>query len=104
MEDARIQFFRDVENVEGKWKYIVASLSCDFIRQVYFGQTLIIRSHVTKVGNSSFHLEQEMIEKESGELVAKGKSVIVQFNFEKQKSEPLTEELKSRLEGYVLTN
>lgn len=103
MEDSRIQFFNDVSLVGNDWNFILASTQCDFLKQVYFNQTLIIKSHVAKIGNSSFHLEQDMYEKESGDLVAKGKSVIVQFDFENQKSEPLSDEMKRQLEGHQLT-
>ncbi|MGP4060766.1 acyl-CoA thioesterase [Halobacillus sp. H74] len=102
MEDSRIRFFDDLELVGDNWNFILASTKCDFIKQVYFSQTLVIQSHVTKVGNSSFHLIQEMFEKESGKLVAKGKSVIVQFDFEKQQSHPLSEKMKETLASYQL--
>lgn len=97
MEDSRIRFFNDLGLVGEEWNFILASTKCDFIKQVYFNQSLIIKSYVVKIGNSSFHLEQDMYEKESAELVAKGKSVIVQFDFEKQKSAPLTEAMKQQL-------
>ncbi|QAS51978.1 acyl-CoA thioesterase [Halobacillus litoralis] len=102
MEDSRIRFFDDLELVGDDWNFILASTKCDFIKQVYFNQTLVIHSHVDKIGNSSFHLIQEMFEKESGELVAKGKSVIVQFDFGKQQSHPLSEKMKEMLASYQL--
>jgi acyl-CoA thioester hydrolase len=102
MEDSRIHFFDALDLVMEDWNFILASITCDFIKQVYFKQTLIIKSTVTKIGNSSFHLEQRMIEKDSGELVAKGSSVIVHFDFEKQKSSPLSEDMKIKLESYQL--
>ncbi|CDQ20499.1 acyl-CoA thioester hydrolase [Halobacillus karajensis] len=102
MEDARIRFFKDLDLVGEDWNFIVASTKCDFIKQVYFNQTLRICSHVVKVGRSSFHLEQEMFEKETGELVARGLSVIVQFDFEKQKSVALTPDMKKSLSSYQM--
>lgn len=102
MEDARIRFFNDLNLVGNDWNFILASTKCDFIKQVYFNQTLLIRSHVGKIGNSSFHLEQEMFEKDSGELVAKGLSVVVQFDFEHQQSKPLSQEMRESLESFQL--
>lgn len=102
MEDSRIRFFKDLELVGDDWNFILASTKCDFIKQVYFNQTLLIRSHVGKIGNSSFHLEQEMFEKDSGELVAKGISVVVQFDFEKQESRPLSRKMRESLESFQL--
>ncbi|WP_226584850.1 acyl-CoA thioesterase [Halobacillus litoralis] len=102
MEDARIRFFQDLNLVEKDWNFIMASAKCDFIKQVYYNQTLKIRNNVSKIGNSSFHLEQRMFEEQTGELVAKGESVIVQFDFEEQKSKPLTPEMKENLQSYQL--
>ncbi|MBA2176405.1 acyl-CoA thioesterase [Halobacillus locisalis] len=103
MEDSRIRFFNETGLVGDDWNFILASTSCDFLKQVYFNQMLVIKSHVLKIGNSSFHLEQDMYEKQSGELVAKGKSVIVQFDFHQQKSAPLSEKMRMQLESHQLT-
>ncbi|MFG6149850.1 acyl-CoA thioesterase [Halobacillus sp. B23F22_1] len=102
MEDARIRFFNDLKLVDEDWNFILASTKCDFLKQVFYGQQLVIKSGVVKIGNSSFHLEQDMYEKTTGELVAKGISVIVQFDFEKQVSQPLSVEMKKQLEAYQL--
>lgn len=102
MEESRIKFFENLGLVRDEWNFILASTKCDFIKQVYFNQTLIIKSSVVKIGNSSFHLEQDMVEKESGELVAKGMSVIVQFDFENQKSKPFNDNMKQMLEAHQL--
>ncbi|MCA1022289.1 acyl-CoA thioesterase [Halobacillus litoralis] len=101
MEDSRIRFFNEVNLVGDDWNFILASAKCDFLKQVYFNQTLIIKSSVAKIGKSSFHLTQEMVEKDSGEVVAEGSSVIVQFDFEKQKSLPFTAEMRQRLEEHM---
>ncbi|MBN8235939.1 acyl-CoA thioesterase [Halobacillus kuroshimensis] len=100
MEDSRIRFFEELKLVGEEWNFILASAKCDFLKQVYFNQTLIIKSSVAKIGNSSFHLIQEMVEKDSQEVVAEGSSVIVQFDFEKQRSLPFTEEMRKRLEEH----
>ncbi|WP_163529120.1 acyl-CoA thioesterase [Halobacillus ihumii] len=102
LEDARIRFFEDLELVKEDWNFILASIKCDFLKQVYFKQKLVIKSGVAKIGNSSFHLDQEIYEKESGEIVAKGSSVIVQFDFELQQSAPLSEDMKKQLEAYQM--
>ncbi|GGF25054.1 thioesterase [Halobacillus andaensis] len=102
MEDARIRFFNDLKLVDEDWNFILASTKCDFLKQVYYGQHLVIKSGVVKIGNASFHLEQDMYEKTTGELVAKGISVIVQFDFEEQVSQPMSAEMKKQLEAYQL--
>ncbi|MCP3030146.1 acyl-CoA thioesterase [Halobacillus sp. A1] len=102
MEDSRIKFFEELKLVDENWNFILASIKCDFLKQVYYGQEILINTRVVKVGNSSFHLEQDMLEKESGVLVARGFSVIVQFDFDKQLSKPLSEDMKRQLESHQL--
>lgn len=98
MEEARIHFFEALDLVgDGEWKFVVASVKCDFLQQLYFGQSITIKSFVTKIGNSSFHLQQNMYEKESGDLVAEGMSVVVQFDFTNQKSEKMSDWMKEQL-------
>ncbi|SIS49005.1 acyl-CoA thioesterase [Salimicrobium flavidum] len=98
MEEARIHFFEALDLVgDGEWKFVVASVKCDFIQQLYFGQSITIKSFVTKIGNSSFHLQQNIHEEGSGKLVAEGNSVVVQFDFATQKSEPMSEWMKQQL-------
>ena len=96
LEEARIDFLREVLP-EKKKTFVVVSVKCDFIRQAYFGQRLIIHTSIVKIGNTSFTLIQEIKDKESGQLIAKGQSVVVHYNFEKQKSEPLTPNMRERL-------
>lgn len=96
LEEARIDFLREVLP-EKKKTFVVVSVKCDFIRQAYFGQRLIIHTSIVEIGNTSFTLIHEIKDKESGQLIAKGQSVVVHYNFEKQKSEPLTPNMRERL-------
>ncbi|WP_347861370.1 thioesterase family protein [Salimicrobium sp. PL1-032A] len=101
MEEARIHFFEDADLTGGgDWRFVVASVQCDFIRQLYFGQSITIKSFVTKIGNSSFHLQQNMYEQKSNNLVAEGRSVVVQFDFSSQQSEPMSGWMKRQLAAY----
>lgn len=96
LEEARTEFLRDML-LNSKKYFVVVSLKCDFIRQAYFDQRLIIHTSVVDVGNTSFILVHEIKDKESGELIAEGQSVVVHYNPGKQKSEPLTEDMRKWL-------
>lgn len=96
LEEARIEFLRDILP-DKKRSFVVVSVKCDFIQQAYFDQRLIIHTSIVEIGNTSFTLVHEIKDKESGQLIAKGQSVVVHFNIEKQKSEPLTAEMRERL-------
>lgn len=103
-EEARIELFRlmgtPLEMEE--WQFIVAATSCDFKQQAYFDEVLTIDTTVQKIGNSSFHLFHE-VKNERG-LIATGKAVVVHFDFEKQKPEPIPDDMRYKLEQYMNTD
>lgn len=97
MEEARVDFFKSAFP-EKKESFVVASVKCDFIQQAFFDQWLVVQTKAVKIGNKSFDLEHAIIDKDSGDLIAKGHSVVVHFNTEKQTSEPLTSQMRKQLE------
>ncbi|KUP08104.1 thioesterase [Bacillus coahuilensis p1.1.43] len=104
-EDARVSLFEELGygvSIED-WKFILASTTCDFLAQARFDQELIIRTEVGRVGDKSFTLLHEIVDKKSGERIAVGKAIIVYFNFQLQQSESIPSSLKEKLEKYEST-
>lgn len=103
IEVGRIDFLAHIgasKTIED-WRYVVAHVSCDFIGQAYLSEELIITSYVTHIGNKSFTLLHEIVRKESNEVVARGKAVLIYFNFETQISEPIPDETRQELVKYM---
>ncbi|ANU09026.1 thioesterase superfamily protein [Planococcus antarcticus DSM 14505] len=104
LEEARTDFFaelgfgHDINN----WKIILASASCDFISQGHYNQRLMVRTEVSKIGNSSFQVVHEIKGQKSGELIAKGQASAVHFDFKTQKSEALPEANREHLEKHLI--
>lgn len=99
LEEARMKFFEALglaSNVEG-WNFLLASTKCDFISQGYFNQLLSVRTYLTKVGTKSCELSHDILCSQTGETIAKGMAVLVCFNFNEQKSEPIPEMIKEKL-------
>lgn len=103
MEEARLSLLEEigVKMDTNDWKFIVASTGCDYLSQAYFGQTIHMETTVVKIGNSSFQLEHAMTDEVTGAPLANGKSVLVHFNFQTQKSEPLPDTIREKLEQYL---
>ena len=99
LEEARMHFLKEIgQEIKMKnWSFILASTKCDFISQAYFDQILKIDTSVSKVGTKSLQLEHAISCKQTGALIAKGNAILVQFNFDKQESEPIPELLKTKL-------
>lgn len=85
--------FLDDDNIE----IVVVSATCNFISQGYLDDTLIVKTKVKKVGNSSFNLTSDIIRKDSNQLIAKGEVTFVFFDIDQQKSTQPPESFKEKL-------
>ncbi|HEU5140147.1 MAG TPA: thioesterase family protein [Bacillales bacterium] len=105
LEHARVEFFKALSSDDDyqydQWQFILATIKCDFLAQAYFDQDLTIGTKVSRVGNSSFTLEQPIYDEKTGTLIAKGESVIVHFDFEEQSSKPVPEALRKKLDKFI---
>lgn len=99
MEDARMQYWKALRREAGlkKVNFILAEITCSYQSSAYLGETLLIGIRARKLGNKSFRFEYRMEEKLSGRLVAEGSSVQVMYDYERQKSAPLSDKLRKAL-------
>tara|TARA_B100000700_G_scaffold326645_1_gene438788 strand:+ start:2602 stop:3009 length:408 start_codon:yes stop_codon:yes gene_type:complete len=96
IETGRLPIFEFFGEMSPKTKsLIVARLEVDFARPIYFGSNVTVKTFVQRLGGSSFDIGTEIWQK--GELCAKGKTVLVYFDFEQQGSVTLSDELRQRL-------
>jgi acyl-CoA thioester hydrolase len=100
-ETARNPFFRffNPEFDLKHWNLILVRFEVDFLNQMFYGQDVEILSWVSRLGRSSFELYQEAWQ--AGKLGAKGKTVLVHFDFEAQKSKPVPGTVKAELEKHL---
>jgi len=82
------------------WRCIILNMNVDYLKQIYYGKDVIVRTHVEKIGNSSFTLYEEILQ--DGELCAKGNVVYVNFNRKKQATEPIPDEIRHQLEEHFI--
>ena len=87
----------DFEN----WKLIMVRKEADFVGQLRFGEDVEIRTYLLKIGNSSFTVGNEVWQ--SNELKAKGKTVIVHFDYVTQKSVPIPDDVRKKLEEHLIS-
>ncbi len=100
LEEARVQFFDYLGKRSGTddWPFILVSTKCDFIKQVYFNQALRIETSVKRIGSKSFTLVHIIKDTETDDIVAEGEATVVYFDFKKQSSEVIPNELRNKLE------
>ena len=87
----------DYEN----WKLIMVRKEADFVGQLRFGEDVEIRTYLLKIGNSSFTVGNEVWQ--NNELKAKGKTVIVHFDYVTQKSVPIPDNVRNKLEEHLIS-
>ena len=78
--------------------FVLASVSCDFLRQVKWPETVTIETFVVSVGRSSVTLAQELRSaRDASVLYATSESRVVWANFAEGRSRPLPAALRARL-------
>ena len=83
-----------------KWKLIMVRTEFDYVSEMFYGQDVQIRTYILKIGNSSFTLGHEAWQE--GELKAKGKAVIVHYDFIEKRSKPIPEQIKEKLISHLI--
>ena len=93
-------FIPDLDLSLEKWKLILVRNETDFLGQIRYGQNVEIRTYILKIGNSSFTIGNEVWQ--NNELMAKGKSVIVHYDFINEKSIRIPDEIREKLKVHFL--
>jgi acyl-CoA thioester hydrolase len=84
---------------------ILAGLSCQYRRPLYYPDTVIIGTRVPSIGDSSFRMEHSIVSRASGELVAEADSALVTVDYSTGRPVPVPEAVRQaigRLEGQAV--
>jgi acyl-CoA thioester hydrolase len=102
LEDARVDFIvgLGLSRVDETWGFVIASVKCDFVKQMYAGQKLTVTTQVLRIGTKSFSLEH-LILSEDGETMARGEETIVRFDRGTQQSLALDDVMIASLKPYL---
>lgn len=77
---------------------ILASITCDYKRQLRFPDTVYVGSKVTRVGRSSAEISHAIFSCEQRDIVAEGVSVIVVFDYTSQRATRIPDDLRQQFE------
>lgn len=83
-----------------KWKMIILNMNVTYKSQIYFGQDVLIKTWVSRIGNSSLELYEEIWQ--NNILCAEGEVTYVNFNLDTQKSERIPDAIRKELETHAL--
>nr|WKN38188.1 thioesterase family protein [Tunicatimonas sp. TK19036] len=85
-----------------KWSLIVARVEIDFLGELLYGQDVVVRTSVAKIGNSSFHIAQEILQQ--GKIQARGVAILVHYDYQLRQSRSIPAEIRQQLEQYLVSS
>ncbi|WP_044419102.1 acyl-CoA thioesterase [Halarcobacter anaerophilus] len=100
-EAARDEFFRifvpdcDIK----KWNLVMAHSSFDFLKEVFWGKQVIIKTAVSKIGTSSVELNHAVYQ--DGKLCTTGKCILIHYDLSKKVSVPISDSIRKTLEKHI---
>lgn len=77
---------------------ILVNINIDFVGQMHLGDEVWVETWVSKFGNTSVTLAQEIFA--NGVVCARTRSVIVTFDYETNRPTPVPDELRARFEAF----
>ena len=80
--------------------FILAHTTIDFRSPAFVHEMLDVGISVTKLGTKSFECSYRIVEQATRRLVCEGRSVQVIFDYEKDASYPMPEELKAAVRAF----
>ncbi|NCP65832.1 MAG: acyl-CoA thioesterase [Paraglaciecola sp.] len=101
-ETAREPIFRlftpnlDLKN----WPLILASYKVDFLLQIFYGHEVEVRTFISRIGNSSFDVYQELWQEQK--KCASGTTTLVHYDFCSGKACTIPDEIKALLNKHFL--
>lgn len=78
---------------------MLVSTHCDFKKSLYYPGKAIVKTQLDFIKNSSFGLKH-LILNEANEVCAEGKDVVVCYDFEKDKTFRIPEDLRNRISQF----
>ena len=99
-EEGRKILFRNIFG-DNSFRFILAHASCDYINPAALNDQLTLFMKVGKIGTKSFELQYEVTDRnDTATVFAKGESVQVCFDYERNESIPISDALKDKLLEY----
>ncbi len=100
-ESARVAYLNDtgLQDLMSKANLgpILASIKCDYLRQLNFPDTVRIGARITRIGTKSVSMEHAIYSDALQGIAAKSDSVVVLFDYAQQKSCELPSDVRAKI-------
>ena len=79
---------------------VVVKIEAEFLAQIKGNDHIAGRTRIIKIGNKSFHLEQDVIDTNTQEVKSRCLSVMVLYDLEHQQTIPLPDEWRKAISDF----
>jgi len=102
VESARVAYYTNLTGLTDPREFgmTVASAKVDFIKPIFYGQTIDVFTRIGRVGNKSWTLEHELRDSSTGEVMAVASTVNVFYNHDTGRSQPIPPEIVEKMEAF----
>ncbi len=83
-----------------KWELTLAKIEVEFVRELFYAEEVEIRTYLLEIGYSAMTIGQKAVQ--NGKVGARGKTVIVHYDFEQKKSIPIPVSIRELLQEHLL--
>src|SRR4051794_12836689 len=103
MESARIEYFRQTgvgsTSNQGIGP-ILASIKCDFRRQLTYPDTLLVSASIASIGRTSMKMMHRVYSITQQAIAAEGDSVLVMFDYSNQRPILIADDIRARIDAF----
>lgn len=103
MDLAKIRYFSDVQGRDinvNDLCMVVVNINCDFMSPSFLADSLEVWTRVTRIGERSLHLEQRIVDANTGETKCIGRTVMAGYDPETLQGAPLRADWVEMTEAY----
>lgn len=102
LEVSRLDYLRRILGCVkiSEFGVILARVEIDYKSQVAYDETLLVGCRVSEIGGASIKMDYRIEDKATGRLVAEAKSVIVTFDYARNRPMRVSEEWRTKMEEF----
>lgn len=99
-ENGRLEYVAAMAENVSMMSLILAEITVTFKSPAFLRETLLVGVRVAEIRTSSFIMESQLVEKESGRLVATSRAVIVHYDYTENRAKPVPAEWRKAIADY----
>ncbi len=99
----RAGYFSEISGTNyqtGGQSVVIVSVQTNFNSPIFYHDKIQVETRVSKIGNKSLTMEQLITDRKTGEIKSDCKTVLVGFDYNRQESIPIPEDLRNMIADF----